>query len=121
MVYQHYFGLFSLVEMMRLLIINQYRRLYMLFSEVPTYSDSGDFYRRRKPINKSSMCAKLWRWWRWKSLRIMDDDQMQDLRMASVTHSHVFLFHRAISIMQVNVHWFNKCHVMVVCITMQKP
>jgi hypothetical protein len=107
LVYHNYFGLLGLVEMMWLLIINQYYQLYKLFSGVVTGPDSGDFYTRGNP-STNPRCM-----WRWQFLWIMDCDQMQDLRMASVTIDMFFLFHRAIFIMQVIFHWFNKCHVMV--------
>jgi hypothetical protein len=74
-----------------LLIINQYHQFCRSFSEVLTGSDSGDFYRRRNHINKFSMSVKRWKWWRWKSLQIMDGAQMQELRMARVTYILVIL------------------------------
>jgi hypothetical protein len=83
---------------------NQYHQLCRSFSEVLTGSSTADSYKRWKHINKLSMCAKPWKWWRWKSLRIMDDDQMQDLSVASVT---LFVFIELASLFK---------HVMAVCI-----
>jgi hypothetical protein len=74
-----------------LLIINQYHQFCRSFSEVLTSSDSGDFYRRRNHNIKSSIFVKRWKWWRWKSWQIMDGAQMQELRMARVTHILVIL------------------------------
>jgi hypothetical protein len=45
--------------MRRILTKNQYHQLCRSFSEVPIGSGFGDSYRRRKYINKFSMCVKL--------------------------------------------------------------
>jgi hypothetical protein len=74
------------------LITNQYHQLCISFLEILTSSGTWRLYRIRKHINKLSMCAKPWKRWRWKSLRIMDDDQMQDLSVASVIHCHAICF-----------------------------
>jgi hypothetical protein len=87
-----------------LLIINQYHQLCKSFLEVLIGSGSRDSYRRRKHINKFSMCVKPWKYWRWKSLRIMNGDQMQDMSVASVIHSHVIWLHRVSFIIQTPVH-----------------
>jgi hypothetical protein len=119
--YQPYFGLFGSLEMRWLLIINQFHHLCRSFSEVLTTSYSGGFYRRMKHINKSPMCVELWKWWWWKSLRIMDGAQMQKMRMASVIHGHVILFVWVSFIIQATVYWCNNWHITVVHIILLKP
>jgi hypothetical protein len=37
------------------------------------------------------MSVKRWKWWRWKSLQIMDGAQMQELRMPRFTYILVIL------------------------------